>query len=276
MANPVEYSMLSTRQKTHAVNRRTRRGQAIIEGTCMLGVLTLAGVLLIMLGVNLYSIMLRDFKLNLIAYETAKARAASQYWLGELREGVTDEEASDKAKQIAIKLAATAGVALDEGMIEFPATEDARKTTKCKIVNKLSLPFKGGPFESFGGWRNVEVEVVTSDTQDPPVVLALNHHYQSQNGGDSGRNATTYIPCYGGVQEKAERVMDQNTGFAYTIASTNPERISKAIPIYKPLPTSHLGIMQCGTMLGAGWSPGETYAPVEAPPSGPMQPRNLL
>lgn len=256
-------------QKKQNRKNRTQGGQAILEGTAMLCVITMISVLLIMLGVNVYSIMLHDFKLQLIAYEAARADTESHYWLGMKRTDKSDPGYSpdhSKAAAIAEELAAIAGVKIKA--VEF-STPDNFKGSVCTITSGFQLPFGTGVFEAFKAMNRSTQAAATASVQAPPMLVQLNSKFfpKFTNPNSSvTRNASVFIPCYGANTASGTAVVNDTFSTVSMTSSGPQEPIGVGIPCPSPALASDIrksvGIMEVGTMNGSGSNGDGGFAPI--------------
>ncbi len=101
-----------TKSIRNAMNASPRAdcGQALIEGTAALVLLTIATCLLIGFLVNVFFVTQWSAKANLVASEAAKAISAEKYWLGMTRPDYDVQEGSQKARAVAQTLCKSLGL----------------------------------------------------------------------------------------------------------------------------------------------------------------------
>jgi hypothetical protein len=157
------------------MNARGRKvqGQAIAEGTAMISLTVTIFVLLVMFGMNLYTMMQTDMKLIMIAYEAAKMKGSSQYWLGfERYQPPTDAQVAQQAAN----LAKTFGITLDPATaFTFSVPPTRPNNLICTVkLDKLSLPYGTGVFASFNNrFQTASAEVVCDGKSPPPGIGAI-------------------------------------------------------------------------------------------------------
>lgn len=173
--------------------RRSHSGQAIAEGAAMMWVIVTVAVLLIMFGINVYTIVQTHLKLQMIAYEAAKLKGASQYWLGMER---SNSPANDPAAQAAldqqlIHIAQTYGIKLDPRAFSF---SEGAYTTTCVIdLDKLTLPYGTGVFASFNNQPHRVAAEVAIEAKAPPTAVGVVTFADPH----SNQARALYMPLYG-------------------------------------------------------------------------------
>lgn len=235
----------------------------------MLCVITMFSVFLLMLGINVYSIILHDFKLQLIAYEAAKADTECQYWLGMKRSDPADPAYSrdhSQAVKVAETLASIQGVKIDG--VEFSSPDDF-KTSVCTIKSPLQLPFAEGVFAGYKILDRSTQGVATASTQAAPMMVQLNSKYFPNFTNPNStvtRNASVFIPCYGACTQGG--VYSGNTTFNQVTCISQGQTLPIGIGVPMPSKTlasdvrKSVGIMDVGCMNGSGTNGSGGFAPV--------------
>lgn len=80
---------------------RTDRGQALVEGTVMLGVMIVFVVLLLLVLINTYQLSNYNYRLQAIATEAARKVSADKWWLGMERPEYNYTQSCREAEEIA-------------------------------------------------------------------------------------------------------------------------------------------------------------------------------
>ncbi len=177
------------------LNARNKQGQAIIEGACILVVLTAVFVSLLMFGINVYAALTYQTKLDTVAREAVSVIRENKYWIGVKRLDYKKEIAEEKARQMAdevckrLGLPKIANFSLEED--PTPAGDILQLTVS---INKFPLPFGGvkGLFPKFLQLTSTGVSTIPKTT-----VYAITGMACRDMNDPQGRSIQTYVPALG-------------------------------------------------------------------------------
>lgn len=185
--------------------RNNQTGSVLAESGAGMIVLTMMAVGLLMIGINIYSIVSYDSRLNFIAQQTALAYEKYQYWLGMQRTDFDPSTAASDATAYAKGLAKLSGLNPANLVVSFPASQDsiqlpnAGKTTITPIqvqvqYSNFSVPFNpGGLFAVANGTRTVTAAIAAINVP-APMLLDV---YAMDNNKAKSIGQTAQIPAYG-------------------------------------------------------------------------------
>lgn len=196
--------------------KRTSLGQGLVEASCGTFIIATVFVFLLMLGLNVYSVLVTDSRLRLICTEAAQVREEHTYFLGMKRVDFTEAEADQIAKDFAVRLADANGVTITATDVAFSTDESTEQaTTTCTVtLDKFALPYGGGVFPSLLK-RDVSATVARMSVPAPAIVgfNGFNPEY--------GQVAVR-VPCYGGsvaVRGAHDPIRDLQRGVSVPMAT---------------------------------------------------------
>lgn len=171
-------------------NGRSARGQGLLEGACGTVILVTVFVLLVMLGINVYTVLTVDTALRLVASESAKVREEYTFFLGQKRNDIDDQTARDTARAFAVALSNANGLAVAPEDVDFNDVVNADQSgTQCTIrLRALKLPYGGGAFP-LALAREVSAVVARMNVPAPALI--------DLNATSEGGSITVSIPGYG-------------------------------------------------------------------------------
>lgn len=172
--------------------RRAAKGQALIESTVGLIMITGLAVMLIMFGVNIYNVMNYKTRLELVATEAAKVYEGNTYFLGMKRADAS------KAPSIAGDIADALCSELGLPELSSPPTFEEKSTpdgsasyTVCTIQATMGLPYTQKIFPSFVNLTAKGVSTAGGMAVHPPAVV--NFEAKSTT---TGRKIGCQLPAY--------------------------------------------------------------------------------
>lgn len=183
--------------KANAGKRRNNKGQALIESTVGLCLLTGAFVLMVSFGVNAYTVYQNNAALRSVALETAKVIQSRRYWLGRPRPDYGDVSEETRRQQF-IDVANTLcervkipHISSDDFKYAIEPGESVDYITVYLTLRDVQLPFAGGAFPSVIATSAYGAAAQPHD--DPYAVMNIDAFLP----GSTSTKLGVQIPVYG-------------------------------------------------------------------------------
>jgi hypothetical protein len=134
-----------TRHRRNVCNlSRAARGSIILEGTCSILLLAAVIIPLLIFSVNMAAQLILQAKVSHIANQAAQTIDDGKYWLGMPRPGYDQDQASQKATNVATALSKRLGLPNASVTVSFDGSSEDFDLTVCDVnVNAIALiPFR--------------------------------------------------------------------------------------------------------------------------------------
>lgn len=202
--------MANNRQLSNTRKReRGQLGGVLVEGVVSLWMIVMAGVLLVMLILNVGMMILNSEKINTVACEAAKNIDAQKFWLGMPRDDYKADEATDNARELADRMLDNFGLpkTTDFKVVETETRIGGRLVSLIKVELQVSgLRTVGGFFPPF---VKLSGSGMTCPNAVPPYATMVMTIVDPKTNG--ANNQAVVFPVYGALKHSFASGYSDNT-----------------------------------------------------------------